>query len=195
MSQTESAMAKLVSAVQASIGDFLAADQSFSSDGKNPVFGKVVQALAILGVVCTTRTVFKHSKKLAKYCLVSPASLSADTLRSRYGSPAWVVVLNTADQLGNAYCQTLASFGFDLILVGPPIDRERMDAQANSLHERFQVRTRVIIVDYQNFAELSHQENAYAEIESALGDADVCMLVNNQSYTVPFDFARQDLMA
>ena len=40
------------------------------------------------------------------------------------------MILNTVDQLGNAYCQQLASLGFDIVLSGPPVDEERMERQA-----------------------------------------------------------------
>jgi len=41
------------------------------------------------------------------------------------------MILNSADQLGNAYAQQLASLGFNIILSGPPIDEERMQGQAS----------------------------------------------------------------
>ena len=103
--------------------------------------------MALFGVVCVTRNLYKHSKSLAKYCLHAVQPLSSVTLTARYGgghgsrvsggdlaSPrerAWAMILNSADQLGNAYAQQLASHGFDLILCGPPIDEDRMQGQAS----------------------------------------------------------------
>ena len=49
------------------------------------------------------------------------------------------MILNTVDQMGNAYCNQLAALGFDLILSGPPIDSERMEKQASLVRERHQV--------------------------------------------------------
>lgn len=68
--------------------------------------------------------------------------MSSVTLTARYGARSndsqqeggvarsWAMILNSADQLGNAYAQQLASLGFDLILCGPPIDEDRMQGQA-----------------------------------------------------------------
>ena len=68
MVQPVSAMESLVSSVQARLEDFLA-DQ-YSSE-KHPYIGKVVTALALLGIYCSARNVYRHSKSLAKYCVVA----------------------------------------------------------------------------------------------------------------------------
>ena len=99
------------------------------------------------------------------------------------------MILNTVDQMGNAYCNQLAALGFDLILSGPPIDSERMEKQASLLRERHQVQTKVIIIDYNGLG-----SNSYQDIGNTLDNLDICILVNNQTYAVPFDLARSDLL-
>ena len=58
------------------------------------------------------------------------------------------MILNSADQLGNAYAQQLAALGFHLILSGPPIDEERMQGQASIIQQQHNVRTFVLLIDY-----------------------------------------------
>ena len=51
------------------------------------------------------------------------------------------------------------------------------------------MRTSVLLFDYQ-----ANTEDSYQEIEQMLAEFDICILVNNQTYTVPFDIARKDLL-
>ena len=87
------------------------------------------------------------------------------------------MILNCADQLGNAYSHQLASYGFAILLCGPPVDQERMDGQASLLADRYNVTTKVVIVDYAKIA--ARDEYSYSEIGEALSDFEVCILVNN----------------
>lgn len=41
------------------------------------------------------------------------------TLAGRYGKPAWAMIVNSVDALGNAYGHYLGAAGFDIILLGP----------------------------------------------------------------------------
>ena len=102
------------------------------------------------------------------------------------------MILNCSDQLGSAYCDQLASESFNLILCGSPIDNERMKAQAAKLEDRYKVRTLVLLFNYDKLA--NDLDAAYQEISEALKDYDVSILVNNQAYTVPFDYGRADLL-
>ena len=53
------------------------------------------------------------------------------------------------------------------------------------------MRTHVIVVDYKAFVQ---SEDAYQEIRAALADFEICILINNQTYTVPVDYAHPDLV-
>ena len=63
-----------------------------------------------------------------------------------------------------------------------------MQGQASIIEQQHNVRTSVITFDYQ-----TNTEDSYQEIAKMLGEYDICVLVNNQTYTVPFDVARKDL--
>ena len=104
MASTESAMGRFVSTTQLRVEDFLA-DQGFSSE-THPHAAKMVSALALFGIYCVSRKLFNYSKSFAKYTLNASPSLSNTTLAARYvgTSQSFVMVLNTVDQLGNAYC-------------------------------------------------------------------------------------------
>ena len=107
------------------------------------------------------------------------------------------MILNSIDQLGNAYCQQLAASGFNIILCGPPIDQKRMEHQATVLKQKYEVRTFVLVVDYMQLgggARNSNVNQTYQEISNILSEYEICILVNNQTYSVPFDYARADLM-
>ena len=102
------------------------------------------------------------------------------------------MILNCSDQLGSAYCNQLATQNFNLILCGSPIDSERINAQAAQLQERYKVRTFVLLFNYDKLA--VDLDAAYQEISKALENYEVSILVNNQAYTVPFDYGRADLL-
>ena len=102
------------------------------------------------------------------------------------------MILNCCDQLGSAYCKQLATQNFNLILCGSPIDNERINAQAAQLQERYKVRTFVLLFNYDKLA--VDLDAAYQEISKALENYEVSILVNNQAYTVPFDYGRADLL-
>ena len=135
MVSSDSAVGRFLEVAQGNINDLLA-NQGLSSD-VHPHLAKLFSMFAFLGIYHVTRKVASHSKAFAKYCMqVTPAS--SKSLIERYGgSPqAYVMVLNTVDQLGNAYCHQLAALGFDIVLSGPPIDSERMERQASIMRER-----------------------------------------------------------
>ena len=50
------------------------------SDEENPLAGKVVSALALLGIVCVTRKAYQYSQSLVKYCLYATPSITSLTL-------------------------------------------------------------------------------------------------------------------
>ena len=54
------------------------------------------------------------------------------------------------------------------------------------------MRTSVLLFNYDRLA--ADLDAAYQEISEALKDYEVSILVNNQAYTVPFDFGRADLL-
>ena len=60
MATSESAMGRLISDFQA--------DHLISSE-EHPLAAKIASAMALFGVVCVTRNLYKHSKTFAKYCL------------------------------------------------------------------------------------------------------------------------------
>lgn len=67
-----------------------------------------------------------------------------------------------------------------------------MEGQATTLKERYKVQTHVICVDYHQFSE--DAEKTYQEIADKIADYDICILVNNQAYSVPFDFAHHGML-
>jgi len=97
------------------------------------------------------------------------------------------MILNSVDQLGNAYCHQLAALGFDIILCGSDVDSERMENQSQLIQERYKVRTFILNIDYTALGERS--EDYYQEIGKTLTGYDICILINNQTYSVPFDLA------
>ena len=66
-----------------------------------------------------------------------------------------------------------------------------MQGQAESIKQRFNVRAIVQIIDAND---LGSNTEAYQEIGGALADYDISILVNNQTYTVPFDYASSDML-
>lgn len=89
----------------------------FSSED-HPLAAKIASAMALFGFVCVTRQLYKSSKTFAKYCFHANQPLSSVTLSARYGGgrpstrgggtpsqSAWAMILNSVDQLGNAYAQ------------------------------------------------------------------------------------------
>ena len=48
----------------------------------------------------------------------------------------------------------------------------------------------MIVIDYN----VLDNTNSYREVIGALEKLDICILVNNQTYSVPFDLARADLL-
>lgn len=49
------------------------------------------------------------------------------------------MIVNSVDALGNAYGHHLGSAGFDILLLGPEIDSDRMEGQAKALKKRYKV--------------------------------------------------------
>ena len=106
MATSESAMGRLIKEFQA--------DHLISSE-EYPLAAKIASAMALFGVVCVTRKLYKHSKSFAKYCINANQPLNSVTLTARYGGKlqatggseerSWAMILNSADQLGNAYAQ------------------------------------------------------------------------------------------
>ena len=174
MAKLESAVHRVVSSVHLRIEDFLT--DSYSTENY-PNMGKVVGALALVGVVCFTRNMLRHSKSLTKYCIHAKSLKTAKSLKSRYGTTAWAMILNSTDSLGNAYCHHLGGAGFNLILCGPPIDLDRMQGQASILKNHYKVRIQVLVVDYHNLS--VKIEETYQEIAAQLEDCDICILINN----------------
>ena len=72
-----------------------------------------------------------------------------------------------------------------------------MEHQATVLKQKYEVRTFVLVVDYMQLgggARNSNNNQTYQEISTILSEYEICILVNNQTYSVPFDYARADLM-
>ena len=165
---------RIVSSVHLRIEDFLA--DSFSTKDY-PHVGKVVGALALVGIYCFTRNILRQSKSFTKYVIRAKRGKTAKSLPGRYGTNAWAMVLNSTDSLGNAYCHHLSGAGFNLILCGPPVDLDRMEGQASVLKNHYKMRTRVLVVDYHNLS--NKVEETYQEIAEQLQDCDICILINN----------------
>ena len=118
----------------------------YPDDEINPGASKLITALALFGVYCTTRKLYNSSKPLAEQFIASCLTTSNQSLLERYGS-GWAFVLNTVDQMGNTYACQLAANGFNLVLCGPPVDLDRMHSQAAILRAVFKVRTTVLTID------------------------------------------------
>ena len=72
-----------------------------------------------------------------------------------------------------------------------------MEHQAAVLKQKYEVRTFVLVVDYMQLgggARNTNVNQTYQEISTILSEYEICILVNNQTYSVPFDYARSDLM-
>ena len=72
-----------------------------------------------------------------------------------------------------------------------------MDHQAAVLKQKYDVRTFVMVVDYMTLGggvRDSNVNQTYQEISNILSEYEICILVNNQTYSVPFDYARADLL-
>lgn len=66
-----------------------------------------------------------------------------------------------------------------------------MDGQSEILKQQYNVKTHIVVIEYNKLAD---SEQSYQEINDALSEYEICILVNNQTYAVPFDVARQDLL-
>ena len=76
-SSAEQAASTSLSSLQTRIDGLL---DGLYSDEENPLAGKVVSALALLGIYCVTRKAFKYSKSLVKYCLLATPNSTSLTL-------------------------------------------------------------------------------------------------------------------
>jgi len=76
MATSDSAMGRLLTDFQA--------DHLISSE-TNPLAAQIASAMAMYGMVCVTKQLYKTSKSLAKYCLLAREPLTSVTLTSRYG--------------------------------------------------------------------------------------------------------------
>jgi len=99
-------------------------------------------------------------------------------LRRRYGSSnssitPWAVVTGGADGIGKAYCQELASAGFNLIVI---------DKNANGLEKMkssMGVEVETICYDFANLGTEEGQEKLEQEIKAVISGKDVAILINN----------------
>merc|ERR1719204_1062610 len=99
-------------------------------------------------------------------------------LRRRYGSSngsitPWAVVTGGADGIGKAYCQELASAGFNLIVI---------DKNTNGLEKMkssLGVEVETICYDFANLGTEEGQEKLEQEIKAVISGKDVAILINN----------------
>ena len=107
MVSSDSVMGLILESATENISELLA-DQGLSGETHDKA-SKIFSALALLGVYHVTRNLAISStssmQALTKYCLQAAPRTGSNSLTVRYGGTprAWVMVLNTVDQLGNAY--------------------------------------------------------------------------------------------
>ena len=139
----------------------------------------------MIGMYYAGKFALYHAKQFYQYAVAS--RYRPQFLRSRYGS-GWAIVLNTVDQLGNEYCYQLAHSGFNLILCGSPTEYILMVKQSTDLAQLFKIKTKVVKLDYKK--PITDQ---FEEIKQRLQDLKIRILINNQTLSVPIQYACWEL--
>ncbi|CAG9332705.1 unnamed protein product [Blepharisma stoltei] len=102
----------------------------------------------------------------------------AKTDFSLYGRGSWALVTGASDGIGLGFSEFLASQGFNIILIGR--NPEKLKKLAQSIEEKFPIKTRCIIKDFSLSAK--DPQNFFKDIKDQTRDLDVSILVNNIGY-------------
>lgn len=95
-------------------------------------------------------------------------------LAARYGKGSWVLITGASGGIGKAFCEELASKGFNIILISEnQTDLQKVD---KALHNSYPtIKTKVIVADFADAAQMELFDNIMKQIEGL----DVSILVNN----------------
>ena len=95
-------------------------------------------------------------------------------LAVRYGKGSWVLVTGASAGIGRAFCEELASKGFNIILISE--NQEDLKKVDNVLRQTYpEIKTKVIVADFANSAEDGFFEKIISQVEGL----DISILVNN----------------
>ncbi|XP_066525742.1 very-long-chain 3-oxoacyl-CoA reductase-A [Hoplias malabaricus] len=100
---------------------------------------------------------------------------NGDLLSPKLGQ--WAVVTGATDGIGKSYAEELARRGFSMMLISR--SQEKLDDVAQSLENRFKVKTKTVAVDF-------GQVDIYPKIEAALEGLEIGVLVNNVGISYPY---------
>ena len=101
-------------------------------------------------------------------------------IRSRYGD--WAVVTGSSQGIGKSYAEQLAARGLNIVLVAR--NKERLNSVAETIQEKYGVKTEIIVVD---FTDNRAVKTVVKELDKM--KIDVGVLVNNVGMMGPPHFA------
>jgi short-subunit dehydrogenase len=104
---------------------------------------------------------------------------------------SWAIVAGASEGLGKAWSQSLASLGFNLILIARK--KDVLNELCSGIESQFQgIKTLALDLD---LGQLASNKDVQLRIQNAITDKDVCILVYNAAYAPIGEFASLDLDA
>ncbi|KAL6080668.1 Inactive hydroxysteroid dehydrogenase-like protein 1 [Balamuthia mandrillaris] len=96
------------------------------------------------------------------------------------GQGSWAVVTGASDGIGKGYATTLASRGFNVVLISRT--KSKLDAVAREIEDNYKVKTKVVAVQFG-----SKDTSYFEDIKEALESCErIGILVNNVGVNYPF---------
>ncbi|XP_066903803.1 inactive hydroxysteroid dehydrogenase-like protein 1 [Halyomorpha halys] len=128
----------------------------------------------LLGVLLAD---FIFQLALALRAHLFPRILAPIHLAAKFGP--WAVVTGCTDGIGRAYVEELAKRGLNIVLISR--NKEKLLRVASEIESRYQVKTKIITVDF------SKGQSVYYQIEAEIKGIPIGILVNNvgKQYTYP----------
>ena len=131
-----------------------------------------------IGGVTAVKSSFKFFKYLNSVNFFRKPS--AEYLRARYGDSSWVVITGATDGIGKQFALTLASLGFNLMLIGR--SQEKLNTITQELNEKApNINCKTYLVNLSNISDVTILNDFSKHIEGL----DISMLINSAgvSYT------------
>jgi len=132
--------------------------------------GTIAKILSIIGLIAVLYVVGNVFKVLSVHFLKPSKSFA------KYKGK-WAVVSGASWGIGYGFSLELASRGLNIVLMAR--SKERLDEIASEIEQKYQVKTRVIVVDF------GSNQPIYKTIEEQTKDLEVSVLINNVGIAPP----------
>lgn len=138
-----------------------------------------MNALEIIGVLSLCyfgiKAAIQATRCIYLYCI--KAQLRKDAIVKQKGR--WALITGGTDGIGKAYANALAKKGLNIVLISRDI--KKLNQCATDIEAKHKVETKVVVADFTQGPEI------YEEIEKAITDLEIGVLVNNVgiSYAYP----------